>query len=200
MQFFFFAKQLIFTVCYLQICKCAQKLSSVNSVVIKWSHKLYFIMSFQSLSAFPEQQQRVFFPSLVHKWGMCKGRVLPALPLFHVWSLFQPVLVIKYAMNLENLQPWRGGKLLPGLPPVFVCVPSLPLDLPYTISQQCSGTGVLSQAGMQPFWDITKTFLLSSLCIQKHELSLFFLALIAYMVNKPLKYHLQTGGEKKACL
>ncbi|KAK2544763.1 hypothetical protein Q9966_001786 [Columba livia] len=41
----------------------------------------------------------------------------------------QALLMTKYAMNLENLQPCGGGKLLSGLPPVFVCLSDSPLDL-----------------------------------------------------------------------
>lgn len=95
---------------------------------------------FQSLFLLSLGSSRFFskVPSLVYKLEMCKERMFSALTHSGVWSLFQAVLMTKYAMNLEHLQPWRGGKLLSALPPVFACSSSLPLDLFYTKLLLCS--------------------------------------------------------------
>lgn len=149
--------QLNFIVCCLKICKCTQKLPSVNLVVIKWNHELRFI-SFNIFFCFPWAVAEFFSEvlSLVYKLEICKERMLSALTHPGVWSLFQALFMTNYAMNLENLQPCRGGKLLSGLPPVFVCESSLPLDLFYTefllhsravaqvcfFRQECSPSGI----------------------------------------------------------
>lgn len=49
---------------------------------------------------------------MVYKLEISKERMLSALTHSGVWSLFQALLMTKYAMNLENLQPCGGGKLL----------------------------------------------------------------------------------------
>jgi len=98
----------------------------------------------------------------------------------------------KYAVNLENLQPCRGGKLLSGFPPVFVCVSNLPLDLCYTAFPLQSGAvaqvGSFKQECSLAGTAFCETPLLSALCIQKDVISLFcFFSLTprAYVVDKP---------------
>lgn len=138
---------------------------------------------------------------MVYKLEISKERMLSALTHSGVWSLFQALLMTKYAMNLGNLQPCGGGKLLSGLPLVFVCLSDSPLDLlcakfplhSRAVAQVCSLKQECSLAWIS-FW---KTLLLSSLCIHKHELSLFCcfffpLAVRAFVVYKLLKYHLQS--------
>lgn len=175
-----FAKQFIFIVCCLKICKCTQKLPSVNLAVIKWNHKLCFIISFNLFFCFPWAVAEFFskVPSLVYKLEICKERMLFALTHSGVCSLLQALLMTKYAMNLENLQPCRGGKLLSGLLPVFVCVSSLPLDLFCTkllvhsraVAQVCAFRQECSLSGIS----FCKTLLLSSLYVQKYVLSPFW--------------------------
>lgn len=101
-------------------------------MVIKWNCKLYFIISFNLFFCFAWAVAGLFIffqRCLVYKLEICEERMLSALTHSGIWSLFQAWLMTKYAMNLENLQSCESGKLLSGLPPVFVCMSSLPLDL-----------------------------------------------------------------------
>lgn len=133
---------------------------------------------FQSLFLLSLGSSRFFskVPSLVYKLEMCKERMFSALTHSGVWSLFQAVLMTKYAMNLEHLQPWRGGKLLSALPPVFACSSSLPLDLFYTKLLLCSRAvargALLGRNAAFLGYQFVK-LLLASHCIQKYEFSLF---------------------------
>lgn len=100
-------------------------------MVIKWNCKILHNI-FQSLFQLCLGSSRVFYffqRCLVYKLEICEERMLSALTHSGIWSLFQALLMTKYAMNLENLQSCESGKLLSGLPPVFVCMSSLPLDL-----------------------------------------------------------------------
>lgn len=155
------AEQLIFITCYLKICKCAQTLARVDLVVIKWNHELRFIISFNLFFLLSLGSSRVFFfpkvPSLVYKLEMCKERMFSALTHSGVWSLFQAVLMKKYAMNLEHLQPWRWQIAFCFTSSVCMLIKlaSWPSLHQVALAQQSSSRGALFQRKMKPFWDIS---------------------------------------------
>lgn len=173
--------------------------------MIKWNHELRFIVSFNLFfSAFPGQLQ-IFpkVPSLVYKLEMCKERMFSALTHSGVWSLFQAVLMTKYAMNLEHLQPWRW-QIAFCFTSSVACSSSLLLDLFYTklllhsraAAQVCSFREKCSLSGLSVF-KIPACLPLHSK-IRIFFIFIFFLLLLrAYVIDKPLKYHLETNSNKK---